>query len=191
MGGGGSKLGPKEVLIIGLDNAGKTTFFQQLQNHFKLSAAEIDTTPTIGCNQEAVRYKSLKMNVVDMGGRESSRSLWKHNYATADGIVFLVDGTDADRLPEVAKEIKNMAADPDLNPNAAVLVIVNKQDVHGCMRADRVKKDLELDSTLPGRSVHVQAASVASATGIAEGMDWLLDTLKKQPKKSSKGKEKS
>ncbi len=56
-----------------------------------------------------------------------SRSLWKHNYGTADGIVFLVDGTDADRLPEVAKEIKNMAADPDFNPNAAVLVIVNKQ----------------------------------------------------------------
>jgi hypothetical protein len=59
------------------------------------------------------------------------------------------------------------------------------------MRADRVKKDLELDSTLPGRSVHVQAASVAAATGVAEGMDWLLDTLKKQPKKSAKGKEKS
>jgi hypothetical protein len=34
---------------------------------------QIDTTPTIGCNQEAVKYKTLKMNVVDMGGRESVR----------------------------------------------------------------------------------------------------------------------
>lgn len=50
------------------------------------------------------------------------------------------------------------------------------------MRADRIRKDLELDSTLPNRAVHVQAASVSSATGIAEGMDWLLDALKKQPK---------
>lgn len=39
---------------------------------------QIDTAPTIGMNQEAVKYKTLKMNVVDMGGRESVRlsSLW-------------------------------------------------------------------------------------------------------------------
>lgn len=41
MGGGGSKAGPKEILIIGLDNAGKTTFFKQLLGHFKLSATDV------------------------------------------------------------------------------------------------------------------------------------------------------
>jgi ABC-type branched-subunit amino acid transport system ATPase component len=59
MGGGGSKLGPKEVLIIGLDNAGKTTFFQQLQNHFKLSATEVRNNKKLILEPPSLRSLSL------------------------------------------------------------------------------------------------------------------------------------
>lgn len=58
------------------------------------------------------------------------------------------------------------------------------------MRSDKIKSSLELETVLPGRQVHVQPSSVAAATGVVEGMDWLIDALKKQPKKSAKGKEK-
>lgn len=71
MGGRGSKDGNrKEVVIIGLDNAGKTTLFKQLESQFKLDDV-VDTAPTIGCNHESMQYKGVKLNVFDMGGRES------------------------------------------------------------------------------------------------------------------------
>jgi len=75
MGGGLAKsLRKKDILIIGLDNAGKTTLFKQLEGQLKVAQEDIETTPTIGCNNEQVGYKGLKLNVVDMGGRDSVRS---------------------------------------------------------------------------------------------------------------------
>lgn len=74
MGGGLAKsLRKKDILIIGLDNAGKTTLFKQLEGQLKVAQEEIETTPTIGCNTEQVSYKGLKLNVVDMGGRDTVR----------------------------------------------------------------------------------------------------------------------
>lgn len=74
MGGGLAKsLRKKDILIIGLDNAGKTTLFKQLEGQLKVPQEDIETTPTIGCNNEQVGYKGLKLNVVDMGGRDSVR----------------------------------------------------------------------------------------------------------------------
>lgn len=61
----------KDILIIGLDNAGKTTLFKQLEGQLNLQPGDIETTPTIGCNTETVSYKGLKLNVVDMGGRDT------------------------------------------------------------------------------------------------------------------------
>lgn len=63
------KVGRKEILMLGLDNAGKTTTFLQLRSQLQLNAEDISTTPTIGCNQEQIHYRNIKMNVIDMGGR--------------------------------------------------------------------------------------------------------------------------
>jgi ADP-ribosylation factor-like protein 1 len=51
------------VLILGLDNAGKTTIL------YKLYAPDrvIRTMPTIGFNMETVTYKNLQFNVWDLG----------------------------------------------------------------------------------------------------------------------------
>lgn len=69
MGAKSSKsLSNKNILIIGLDNSGKTTLFKQLQGKLKVIPQNIETTPTIGCNNELIVYKKLKFNVVDMGG---------------------------------------------------------------------------------------------------------------------------
>ena len=56
--------GPKEVriLILGLDNAGKTTILYRIQ-----ADQVIATTPTIGFNVETVQYKNIKFQVWDLG----------------------------------------------------------------------------------------------------------------------------
>ena len=56
---GGPK--PLRILMVGLDNAGKTTIL------YKLKIGEVVTTiPTIGFNVENVEYKNLKFTVWGM-----------------------------------------------------------------------------------------------------------------------------
>jgi ADP-ribosylation factor-like protein 1 len=86
------------ILILGLDNAGKTTILYRLQ------AAEIETTiPTIGFNVETLQYKNIKFQVWDLGGQTSIRPYWRCYYPNTDAIIFVVDSADQDRL-KIAKQ---------------------------------------------------------------------------------------
>ena len=55
--------GSKEVriLILGLDNAGKTTILYRLQNE---SDEAVQTIPTIGFNVETLQYKNIKVSPI-------------------------------------------------------------------------------------------------------------------------------
>ena len=75
-----SLFGSKEVriLILGLDNAGKTTILYRLQNE---SDEAVQTIPTIGFNVETLQYKNIKVRVcvcIDLSVcvSSSSSSLW-------------------------------------------------------------------------------------------------------------------
>ena len=69
-----SLFGNKEVriLILGLDNAGKTTILYRLQ-----ADEPIETIPTIGFNVETLQYKNIKFQVWDLGGQTSIRPYWR------------------------------------------------------------------------------------------------------------------
>ncbi len=61
-----SLVGNKEVriLLLGLDNAGKTTLLYKL----KLNQT-VNTLPTVGFNVEDVQYKNIKFRMWDVGGQ--------------------------------------------------------------------------------------------------------------------------
>lgn len=72
-----SYFGEKEarILILGLDNAGKTTIL------YRLHLGEVvSTIPTIGFNLETVTYKNIKFSVWDLGGQTSIRPYWRCYY---------------------------------------------------------------------------------------------------------------
>ena len=70
-----SLFGSKEVriLILGLDNAGKTTILYRLQNE---SDEAVQTIPTIGFNVETLQYKNIKVrwNPSSLGGIVAGRT---------------------------------------------------------------------------------------------------------------------
>ena len=66
---------PCRILMIGLDNAGKTTVL------YKLKLGEVVTTlPTIGFNVETVNYNNISFTVWDVGGQTKIRALWQHYF---------------------------------------------------------------------------------------------------------------
>ena len=71
---------PRQMLMVGLDAAGKTTIL------YKLKLGEVVTTiPTIGFNVETVEYKNIKFTVWDVGGQDKIRPLWRHYYQNTEG----------------------------------------------------------------------------------------------------------
>merc|ERR1712013_244699 len=96
-------MGKQEMRIpmVGLDCAGKTTIL------YKLKLGEIVTTiPTIGFNVETVHYNNTNFTVWDVGGQDKIRPLWRHYFQNTQGLIFVVDSNDQERIAEAAAELK-------------------------------------------------------------------------------------
>jgi ADP-ribosylation factor protein 1 len=110
------------VVMLGLDAAGKTTIL------YKLHIGEVlSTVPTIGFNVEKVQYKNVEFTVWDVGGQEKLRPLWRHYFNNTDGLIYVVDSSDKERIDKARDEFQAIVGDP-LMRNSAILVFANKQD---------------------------------------------------------------
>ncbi len=64
-----------------------------------------------------------------MGGQDKIRPLWRHYFQNTQGIIFVVDSNDRDRIaPEARDELQRMLNEDELK-NAMLLVFANKQDL--------------------------------------------------------------
>lgn len=168
-----SLFGTKEmrILMVGLDAAGKTTIL------YKLKLGEIVTTiPTIGFNVETVEYKNISFTVWDVGGQDKIRPLWRYYFQNTQGIIFVVDSNDRDRISEAREELQQMLNVDELK-NALVLVFANKQDLPNAMSAAEVTDKLGLHS-MRQRSWYIQATCATTGDGLYEGLEWLSNKLK-------------
>ncbi|KYK55616.1 ADP-ribosylation factor [Drechmeria coniospora] len=167
-------LGKKEmrILMVGLDAAGKTTIL------YKLKLGEIVTTiPTIGFNVETVEYKNIQFTVWDVGGQDKIRPLWRHYFQNTQGIIFVVDSNDRDRIREARDELQRMLNEDELR-EAILLVFANKQDLPNAMNAAEITDKLGLHS-LRQRAWYIQSTCATSGDGLYEGLEWLSTTLRK------------
>ncbi|KAL4655545.1 ADP-ribosylation factor 3-like [Arapaima gigas] len=179
-----SLIGKKEmrILMVGLDAAGKTTIL------YKLKLGEIVTTiPTIGFNVETVEYKNISFTVWDVGGQDKIRPLWRHYFQNTQGLIFVVDSNDRERVNEAREELMRMLAEDELR-DAVLLVFANKQDLPNAMNAAEITDKLGLHS-LRHRNWYIQATCATSGDGLYEGLDWLANQLKN--KKGEPGNEMS
>ena len=79
---------------------------------------------------ETVTYKNVKFNVWDVGGQEKIRPLWRHYYTGTQGLVFVVDSSDRDRIDEARQELHRILSDREMK-DCLLLVFANKQDLPG------------------------------------------------------------
>ncbi|CAK9033624.1 ADP-ribosylation factor, partial [Durusdinium trenchii] len=163
------------ILMVGLDAAGKTTIL------YKLKLGEVVTTiPTIGFNVETVDYKNISFTVWDVGGQDKIRPLWRHYYQNTQGLIFVVDSNDRDRIEPAREELLKMINEDELR-DAVILVFANKQDLPNAMTAAEVTDKLGLHS-LRSRNWYIQATCATTGDGLYEGLDWLSATLKSRQK---------
>jgi len=158
------------ILMVGLDNAGKTTIL------YKLRLQEtVSTVPTIGFNVETVKYKNISFTVWDIGGQDKIRNLWRVYLKGSTGLIFVVDSSDKQRLSEVKSELTKLLEEPDL-ANAHVLVFANKQDVIGALSMNDVKAALSL-TDVTSHNWFLQPTCAIKGEGLFEGLDWLATQI--------------
>nr|ADV03037.1 ADP ribosylation factor [Karlodinium veneficum] len=170
-------LGKQEmrILMVGLDAAGKTTIL------YKLKLGEVVTTiPTIGFNVETVEYKNISFTVWDVGGQDKIRPLWRHYYQNTQGLIFVVDSNDRDRIEDAKEELTKMLNEDEMR-EAVLLCFANKQDLPNAMTAAEVTEKLGLNQ-MRNRQWFIQSACATTGDGLYEGLDWMSRTLSAKKK---------
>lgn len=156
--------------MVGLDAAGKTTIL------YKFKLGEVVTTiPTIGFNVETVEYKNISFTVWDVGGQSKIRPLWRHYFQNTQGIIFVVDSNDMERVDEAKTELMNMLQEDELK-DAVLLVFANKQDLPNALTPADLTDRIGL-SQLRNRKWHVQATCAIKDQGVFEGLEWLSNNV--------------
>ena len=79
-----------------------------------------------GFNVETVEYKNISFTVWDVGGQDKIRPLWRHYYQNTQGLIFVVDSNDRERVGDAREELNRMLQEPELS-GAVALVFANKQ----------------------------------------------------------------
>ena len=158
-----------KIIILGIQNAGKTTIL------YRLSIGQlVKTTPTIGSNVEEISYNNVKLQAWDLGGQESTRSIWNVYYANTDAVIYVIDTHDEsydDSKTQFYKLLEN-----ETLKNAVILIYANKQDLPGAKNVSEIIRIYELD-TIKDHIWHIQPCSAQTGEGLITGMKWLSDQL--------------
>jgi len=160
-----------KVIIVGLNNAGKTTTLYKL-----LLDEVVATTPTIGGNVEEVVYKNIRFLMWDIGGQEALRSSWHTYYINTHAVILVVDSTDKERLSVTREELAKMLNHEHLK-NAILLVFANKQDLKGALTVAEVSDALGLH-TIKDHNYHIQGCCALTGEGLYQGMDWMVTQIR-------------
>merc|ERR1711972_557911 len=114
----------------------------------------VTTIPTIGFNVETVEYKNISFTVWDVGGQDKIRPLWRHYYQNTQGVIFVVDSNDRDRVGEARDELHRMLNEDELR-ESILLVFADKLGLH----------------SLRQRNWYIQSTCATTGDGLYEGLD--------------------
>lgn len=155
-----------KVLLLGLDNAGKSTLLKAFQGE-----TVTNLPPTKGFGFQKFNYDNITFCVWDLGGQKSIRTLWENYYQQSDVIIYVIDSSDNYRLDETGKELYTILQQPELN-GIPVLIYANKQDLNLSLSPDEIIDSLNL-SRITDRKWTIVACSALTKMGITCGLNWL------------------
>lgn len=170
------------VLILGLDNAGKTTYLEATKTKFTKKYTAMNPnriTTTVGLNIGKIDVDGIRLNFWDLGGQSELQSLWDKYYVECHAVIYIVDSSDRERVSDSKATFDRMIASEHLQ-GVPLLVLANKQDIPDCMGVHTVKPIFNQNAHLIGaRDIMLMATSALNGDGVDEGIRWLVDCIKR------------
>ena len=158
------------LLILGLDNAGKTCILKQLAQE------EINKImPTQCFNIKSLQQDGFKLNVWDIGGQREIREYWSNYTQNTDGLIFVVDSSDTERLKESKEALNDLLASEELK-DVALLIFANKQDIATACDVEEIIEELNL-ADINDRKWQAQACSALNGEGLSDGIEWMIEQM--------------
>ncbi|XP_011603147.1 ADP-ribosylation factor-like protein 3 isoform X2 [Takifugu rubripes] len=158
------------LLLLGLDNAGKTTVLKQL------AAENIShITPTQGFNLKSIESDGFRLNVWDIGGQRKIRPYWRNYFESTDVLIYVIDSSDRNRFEEAS--LLTELLEDEMLASVPLLIFANKQDLMTAAPVSELAELLDLN-TIRDRTWQVQACSAVTAEGLQDGMNWVCRNMK-------------
>ncbi|KAL1850713.1 hypothetical protein VTK73DRAFT_9603 [Phialemonium thermophilum] len=159
------------ILMLGLDNAGKTTIVKKIMNE------DVNTvSPTLGFIIKTIDYEGYKLNIWDVGGQKTLRSYWRNYFEKTDALIWVVDATDRLRIDDCRNELHGLLQEERLS-GASLLVFANKTDVAGCMGAEEMVTALRLRE-IRTHKWKILPCSAMTGENLREGLAWVVEDAK-------------
>lgn len=166
--------GNLKLVLLGLDNAGKTTLIM------KYFAVDGLVCPTVGyqiftvpwkiqireSNRDTGCHDSCKIEeitIMDIGGQHEFKKYWNCYFEETDGIIFVIDPTDQRYFSEYLRDALLLGI-----PTA---IFVNKADMIENYNTEEIERDIKQENA------KVFKCTAKRNEGIAEGIDWLIKSI--------------
>lgn len=128
------------VLILGLDNSGKSTCLNRWLSP-NASSKWKEIAPTFGFEIKTVETPTCRVVFWDIGGQKSLRPFWRTYFEDAsDGLIWVIDSADSMRFNEGLAELGKQLL---LAKCMVVVIIANKQDLPNAIPASNLREILE------------------------------------------------
>uniref|UniRef100_A0A8D0EWN0 ADP ribosylation factor like GTPase 13A n=1 Tax=Strix occidentalis caurina TaxID=311401 RepID=A0A8D0EWN0_STROC len=166
---------PRKVtlLVLGLDNAGKTSVIMDIER------GEEQHSP--GPGQTRLRVDRFEVTLVDLPGGQRSRSAWRSHYSAAHGLLFVLDSSDLARIEEARKVLSRVLSHPDVS-GKPILLLANKQDAAAALLPCELIERLSLERLVNENRSPCRIEPCAAKRGppsgpsraTLQGLRWLL-----------------
>ncbi|MEQ2168309.1 ADP-ribosylation factor-like protein 13B [Goodea atripinnis] len=121
------------LVMVGLDNAGKTAAVRGIQggrypSHLLSCTKEVasilcfilvlllenpqDVAPTVGFSKVDLKQGKFEVTIFDLGGGKRIRDIWKNYFSESYGVVFVVDSSDVQRIQETRETMAQVLQHP-------------------------------------------------------------------------------
>ncbi|KAF4118653.1 ADP-ribosylation factor-like protein 13B isoform X1 [Onychostoma macrolepis] len=169
------------LVMVGLDNAGKTATVRGIQGE-----SPLDVAPTVGFSKVDLKQGKFEVTIFDLGGGKRIRGIWKNYYSESYGVVFVVDSSDVQRIQETRDTMAEVLRHPRI-AGKPVLVLANKQDQDGALAEADIIETLSLEKLVNENKCLCQIEPCSAVLGygkkvdksIKNGLNWLLNNIAK------------
>ena len=166
------------IAIVGLENAGKTSFTIRL----KTGKFRSSVIPTRGIDIETWEDEDGAgyFNLFDLGGHTHFREMfWKTYVQLSNGIIFIIDSSDKGRLKESAKWFWNCI---DWNKTAPLLILANKIDLVPHADIPEIMDIFQLSnlSQNPNRPYQIFETSIKTGINLDDAIEWFFQKINKE-----------
>ena len=159
------------VLLVGLDDAGKTTLTGRLtQNRL------IQSAPSGKPSNYEIKIGSTLLAITDVGGHQQARRLWRDYMFASTRLIFIIDASNRQRLSEARYELLKILNDDELK-SMPLLILGNKIDnINTAFSEIELRSQLQIEKYLNIENPRIKLCmcSFTRNEGFTDGLKWLV-----------------